>query len=57
MPSTATGLSLIIGSRNEGDYLRRTVEGALALTPPEGGLECSLYDDASCDGSADFCGL
>ena len=55
MPSTATGLSLIIGSRNEGDYLRRTVEGALALTPPEGGLECSLYDDASSDASTDFC--
>ncbi|MBD2718039.1 glycosyltransferase [Synechococcus sp. FACHB-909] len=55
MPTTSPGLSLIIGSRNEGDYLRRTVEGALALTPPEGGLECSLYDDASSDGSTDFC--
>jgi tetratricopeptide (TPR) repeat protein len=55
MTSTAPGLSLIIGSRNEGEYLRRTVEGALALTPPEGGLECSLYDDASSDGSTEFC--
>ncbi len=55
MPSLAPGLSLIIGSRNEGAYLRRTVEGAFALTPPEGGLECSLYDDASSDGSAAFC--
>ncbi|MBW4532138.1 MAG: glycosyltransferase [Aphanothece saxicola GSE-SYN-MK-01-06B] len=55
MPRTAPGLSLIIGSRNEGEYLRRTVEGAFALTPPEGGLECSLYDDASSDGSTGFC--
>lgn len=55
MPSHSPGLSLIIGSRNEGEVLRRTVEGAFALAPPKGGLECSLYDDASCDGSTAFC--
>jgi tetratricopeptide (TPR) repeat protein len=48
-------LSLVIGSRNEGDHLERTLTGAFALDPPEGGLEASVLDDASSDGSSLFC--
>ena len=47
-------LSLVIGSRNEGELLQRTVEGALALDPPQGGLEVSVVDDGSVDGCAAF---
>ena len=54
---TATGpwLSLVIGSRNEGAHLERTLTGAFALEPPDGGLEASVLDDASSDGCSAFC--
>lgn len=55
MNAAAPWLSLIIGSRNEGDRLERTLTAAFELDPPEGGLEASVLDDASSDGSSDFC--
>lgn len=48
-------LSLVIGSRNEGDHLEGTLTAAFGLDPPEGGIEASVLDDASSDGSSDFC--
>ena len=42
-------ISLVIGCLNEGDMLRLTVEGALALQRPQGGLEISIVDDGSTD--------
>ncbi|MFY8148530.1 MAG: glycosyltransferase [Prochlorococcaceae cyanobacterium] len=47
-------LSLIVASRNEGDHLQRTLEGILAIEPPAGGLEMSVVDDGSTDGSTAF---
>ena len=55
MSTSRPWLSLVIGSRNEGDHLERTLTGAFALDPPEGGLEASVLDDASSDGSSLFC--
>jgi|GEM_PF-5968902 tetratricopeptide (TPR) repeat protein len=55
MTPPAPWLSLIIGSRNEGDHLERTLTAAFGLEPPEGGLEASVLDDASSDGSSAFC--
>ena len=45
-------VSLLIPALNEGDHLRRTVECARALTPPE--TEILVVDDGSSDGCADF---
>ena len=47
-------LSLVIGCLNEGDHLRTTLEEALALQPPSGGLEISIFDDGSTDGCTAF---
>lgn len=47
-------LSLVIGCLNEGDHLRTTLEEALALQPPSGGLEISIFDDGSIDGCTAF---
>lgn len=47
-------LSLIVASRNEGQDLQRTLEAALAIDAPEGGLEISVVDDGSTDGSSAF---
>ena len=55
MSTSRPWLSLVIGSRNEGDRLERTLSGAFALDPPEGGLEASILDDGSSDGSSLFC--
>jgi glycosyltransferase involved in cell wall biosynthesis len=55
MSTSRPWLSLVIGSRNEGDHLERTLTGAFGLDPPEGGLEASVLDDASSDGSSLFC--
>jgi tetratricopeptide (TPR) repeat protein len=55
MTTSGPWLSLIIGSRNEGDHLEHTLSGAFALEPPEGGLEASVLDDASSDGCSSFC--
>ncbi|MEB3165641.1 MAG: glycosyltransferase family 2 protein [Cyanobacteriota bacterium] len=55
MTPPAPWLSLIIGSRNEGDHLERTLTAAFSLDPPDGGLEASVLDDASSDGSSAFC--
>lgn len=55
MSPPAPWLSLIIGSRNEGDHLERTLTAAFALDPPDGGLEASVLDDASSDGCSAFC--
>lgn len=55
MPPAAPWLSLIIGSRNEGASLERTLTAAFELDPPDGGLEASVLDDASSDGSSAFC--
>lgn len=44
--------SVLISSRNEGDYLRRTVEGVLSNSPAS--TEIVIVDDASNDGSTDF---
>lgn len=48
-------LSVVISSRNEGPYLERTLTGAFELAPPLGGIEFSVLDDASTDGSSCFC--
>ena len=48
-------LSLVIGSRNEGDHLESTLTAAFALEPPEGGLEASVLDDGSTDSCSAFC--
>jgi tetratricopeptide (TPR) repeat protein len=42
-------LSLVIGCLNEGDQLKITLEGALAIQRPQGGLELSIVDDGSTD--------
>lgn len=55
MTNAGPWLSLVIGSRNEGGHLERTLTGAFALDPPEGGLEASVLDDASSDGCSAFC--
>jgi tetratricopeptide (TPR) repeat protein len=55
MTNAGPWLSLVIGSRNEGGHLERTLTGAFALEPPEGGLEASVLDDASSDGCSAFC--
>jgi tetratricopeptide (TPR) repeat protein len=48
-------LSLVIGSRNEGDHLESTLTAAFALELPEGGLEASVLDDGSTDSCSAFC--
>ncbi|MCP9915753.1 glycosyltransferase [Cyanobium sp. ATX 6F1] len=53
-PSTKPLISVVIGSRNEGSQLQSTLEQLMALTPPTGGLECSLLDDGSNDSSSAF---
>lgn len=55
MTAPAPWLSLVIGSRNEGAHLERTLTGIFALEPPDGGLEVSVLDDASTDGCSAFC--
>lgn len=47
-------LSLIIGCLNEGDHLRATLEDALSLQAPPGGLEISIFDDGSTDACTAF---
>lgn len=47
-------LSLIVASRNEGGDLQRTLDSALAINTPPGGLEISVVDDGSTDGSTLF---
>jgi hypothetical protein len=47
-------ISLVIGCLNEGDQLKITLEGALALQRPPGGLEISVVDDGSTDGCTAF---
>jgi tetratricopeptide (TPR) repeat protein len=47
-------ISLVIGCLNEGDQLKATLEGALAIQPPHGGLEISIVDDGSIDSSTAF---
>lgn len=54
MNSASPTLSLIVASRNEGTHLHNTLRAALAITPPTGGLEISVVDDASSDGSSRF---
>jgi glycosyltransferase involved in cell wall biosynthesis len=45
-------VSVVVPTLNEGDRLRRTVEGLLNTLPPDG--EIVVVDDGSTDGSADF---
>lgn len=47
-------LSLVIGCLNEGENLRSTLEEALALQAPRGGLEISIFDDGSTDSCTAF---
>ena len=47
-------ISLVIGCLNEGDQLKTTLEGALAIQRPHGGLEISIVDDGSIDSSTAF---
>lgn len=47
-------ISLVIGCLNEGDQLKITLEGALAILPPHGGLEISIVDDGSTDSCSAF---
>lgn len=47
-------LSLVIGCLNEGGFLLDTINKALALSPPPGGLEISIFDDGSVDGTSAF---
>lgn len=46
------GISVVIVSLNEGEYLRRTVDNLMASIPEDG--EIIVVDDGSVDGSADF---
>jgi GT2 family glycosyltransferase len=46
------GISIVIVSLNEGEYLRRTVDNLIATLPEDG--EIIVVDDRSEDGSADF---
>ncbi|MFM7313706.1 MAG: glycosyltransferase [Cyanobium sp.] len=55
MTSASPWLSLVIGSRNEGEHLERTLTAAFDLDPPDGGLEASVLDDGSTDRSSAFC--
>ena len=50
----APGITLIVASRNEAERLQRTLEAALAIEPPPGGLELAVVDDASTDASSAF---
>src|SRR4051812_26101044 len=52
--SSPPSVSAVVVSRNEGDYLLRTVHGLLATLPA--GAEIVVVDDESTDGSADFLG-
>jgi GT2 family glycosyltransferase len=45
-------ISVIIISRNEGDYLRRTLDGLEQTLPPD--TEIVVVDDGSVDGSTEF---
>jgi len=47
-------LSLVIGCLNEGVFLQDTITKALALTAPPGGVEISIFDDGSVDGTSAF---
>jgi len=49
---SATSVSAVVVSRNEGHHLRRTVHNLLATLPSDG--ELVVVDDASTDGSAAF---
>jgi len=40
-------ISVVIGCLNEGDQLKITLEGALAIERPQSGLEFSIVDDGS----------
>ena len=42
-------ISVVIGCLNEGNQLQMTLEGALAIQRPQGGLELSIVDDGSTD--------
>ena len=42
-------ISVVIGCLNEGDQLKITLEGALAIERPQSGLEFSIVDDGSTD--------
>ncbi|MEN9388534.1 MAG: hypothetical protein RLZZ255_1510 [Cyanobacteriota bacterium] len=47
-------ISVVIGCLNEGDQLKITLEGALAIQRPQGGLELSIVDDGSTDHGTTF---
>ena len=47
-------ISLVIGCLNEGKQLQLTLEGALAIQRPHGGLEISVVDDGSTDHCSAF---
>ena len=47
-------ITLIVASRNEGNRLEHTLNAALELPPPPRGIEVSIVDDASSDGSSSF---
>src|SRR5258708_18986819 len=48
-------ISVVVIARDEGDYLRRTVEQLTATTPA--GTEIIVIDDGSRDSCADFLGV
>ena len=54
MALMAPAISMVVASRNEGHRLQATLEAALAIDPPVGGLEISVVDDASTDNSSAF---
>lgn len=52
MSGAYAGISVVIPTLNEGDYLRRTVEQLRATVP--GGTELIVVDDGATDGCCDF---